>query len=132
VTAFSTGNYNAVHVLAHAMHNLITDHCPGATGSAARHCLKVNDLYSYIINVTIPGEEGDDIRFDAEGNVLSSYYVIKQFRQDPATGNYVIINVGKWFRLNTSLSMDQSALSFRNYDVVAAASRSSGSNASQV
>jgi hypothetical protein len=115
-TGYSTSNYDAIRVFAQAMHNLMADHCPNATGTDARECVGNNNLYSYIINVSVPAGDGD-IKFDEQGNVITSYYVVKQYRQDAVSGEYVTVNVGKWFHVNTSLVIDHSLISWTNFDV---------------
>lgn len=47
---------DTVYTYAHAIQNLINDHCPGATGKAARECIKGNILLDYLMNTSFNGK----------------------------------------------------------------------------
>ena len=105
-------NYDAFITFAQAMHNLRTLNCPTATGQLVRQCLTQNDLYSFIMNVTANGT-GDVIKFDGQANVLTSYYVINQYRR---RGNKdQTIQIGKWFRQNASLIINMSLIDWNRF-----------------
>ncbi|XP_055867740.1 metabotropic glutamate receptor 4-like [Biomphalaria glabrata] len=67
---------DTVYVYGHAMHNLIADKCPQATGEEASECIKKTGLLDYLRNVSFEGSSGY-IQFDDNYN-LKGYYEVRQ------------------------------------------------------
>ena len=112
---FSTKYYDCVMVYAKALHNLLVTLCPSATGATLRKCIYDNNLYDFIKNRTFQSSHGP-ISFDELGNSLTSYYVIKHFRQRPNTSFYESVEVGKWFRQNSSLTINISQINWTKFN----------------
>ena len=94
---------DAVYAFAHALTNLLRDHCPGQVGlcqevvNSRSGGLAVNGemLLEYLHNVSFgPGASGNEISFDASGDETGIFYVrnLKLFEN----GRYVFDEVGIW------------------------------------
>ncbi|CAG5115821.1 unnamed protein product [Candidula unifasciata] len=87
---FADGNSNvldAVYSFGHAINKLLMDHCPNAKGQQARHCLKGEILFRYLLNVSFEGFTGL-VRFDEYGDGMSKYRINQVFPQKSADGNF--------------------------------------------
>ncbi|MGH0153801.1 UNVERIFIED_CONTAM: hypothetical protein FKN15_025093 [Acipenser sinensis] len=93
---------DAVYAMAHALHNMHLDLCPGATGICEKmDPVEGRQLLSYIRAVTFNGSSGTTVMFNENGDAPGRYDIFQyQFSNTSAPGYRVI---GQWtnhLRLN--------------------------------
>ncbi|XP_058873150.1 metabotropic glutamate receptor 6-like isoform X4 [Acipenser ruthenus] len=93
---------DAVYAMAHALHNMHLDLCPGATGICEKmDPVEGRQLLSYIRAVTFNGSSGTAVMFNENGDAPGRYDIFQyQFSNTSAPGYRVI---GQWtnhLRLN--------------------------------
>jgi ABC-type branched-subunit amino acid transport system substrate-binding protein len=106
--------YDAVHVLADALHRLISDNCPEAfqNKSVLRHCIQGPMMLKYIHNTSMDGIIGK-IVFDSDGNMLENL-LIKQYQK--VNSQYVTTIVGTWNAINAKLNVSKELFKFSNFE----------------
>ena len=112
---------DAVLVLAHALHNLIADKCPGASGVDVRACVTGDTYMRYLLDVSLAGNIGN-ISFDANGDVLGHYEILN-FRHAPSGVGYVASHVGQWDVHTGQLELNDSAVTWGDHAIAAPVSR---------
>ncbi|GFS13368.1 metabotropic glutamate receptor-like [Elysia marginata] len=81
VSASTSLTVDAVWTFARAADRLISEHCPGATGQAARECIHGDILLDYVKRQAFNGSSGV-VKFDALGDARGRY-LIKQIVMGP-------------------------------------------------
>jgi hypothetical protein len=106
--------YDAVHVLADALHRLISENCPEAfqNKSLLSHCVQGPMMLKYVQNASMDGIIGK-IVFDSDGNMLENL-LIKQYQK--VNSQYVTTIVGTWNAINAQLNVTKERFIFSNFE----------------
>ncbi|XP_059142038.1 metabotropic glutamate receptor-like [Physella acuta] len=92
---FTTLQMDSVLALAHGAHKLISDLCPGVTGTKARACVKREILIRYLKNLSFTGYSGR-IQFDNNGDSVGRY-VIQQITDHAVEDELIKVQSQKEF-----------------------------------
>jgi Receptor family ligand binding region len=106
--------YDAVFVLANAVHRLVIDLCPSAfeQKSILHDCIRGDILLRYLQNTSVDGVNGR-IQFDSNGNIQENL-TINQFQR--TTSGYTSVLVGHWNPSDRKVLLDTSKLSWKAFN----------------
>ncbi|CAK6961913.1 metabotropic glutamate receptor 1 [Scomber scombrus] len=86
---------NAVYAMAHGLHDMHKEMCPGQTGlCGAMDPIDGSKLLDYLLKTSFGGVSGEDIYFDENGDTPGRYDIMNL--QSVGDSRYDYINVGSW------------------------------------
>lgn len=104
---------DAVYAMAHAVHNIMNDHCPGKSFAECDYIqpapLGLN-LLRYIRNVSFIGPQNTHIQLNDDGDAYGFYNIYQYQRKD---GKYDYVEVGTW---KTTLNISENMLHYEGLD----------------
>lgn len=104
---------DAVYAMAHAVHNIMNDYCPGKSFNdcdALQPAPLGDSLLRYIRNVSFIGPQNTHIQFNDDGDA-PGFYNIYQYQYNDGKFDYV--EVGTW---KTTLNMNRTLLRFEGHE----------------
>ncbi|CAG03586.1 unnamed protein product, partial [Tetraodon nigroviridis] len=109
---------NAIYAMAHGLHDMHEELCPGQTGlCAAMEPIDGSKLLDYLLKTSFTGVSGEEIYFDENGDTPGRYDIMNlQSVGDMGEGRYDYINVGSWHE--GILAIDDNKLWLNTSDVV--------------
>ncbi|AWP20069.1 putative metabotropic glutamate receptor 1 [Scophthalmus maximus] len=106
---------NAVYAMAHGLHDMHQELCPGQTGLCeAMDPIDGSKLLDYLLKTSFGGVSGEDIYFDENGDTPGRYDIMNL--QGVGEDRFDYINVGSWHE--GILSIDDSKLWLNSSDMV--------------
>lgn len=108
---------DAVYTFAHALHKLLSDLCPTATGAVARRCVQGDVLLGYLRNVSFEGHNGH-IQFDEFGDRRGKYEIreiVRDYKNVPTVNRSSFIT--KEARTVAVYDVDTNHLNFTEFKI---------------
>uniref|UniRef100_A0A667YZ07 Metabotropic glutamate receptor 1 n=1 Tax=Myripristis murdjan TaxID=586833 RepID=A0A667YZ07_9TELE len=106
---------NAIYAMAHGLHDMHTELCPGQTGLCeAMDPIDGSKLLDYLLKTSFRGVSGEEVYFDENGDTPGRYDIMNL--QSVGDGHYDYINVGSWHE--GILNIDDNKLWMNNSEVV--------------
>ncbi|XP_056150127.1 metabotropic glutamate receptor 1 [Lampris incognitus] len=106
---------NAIYAMAHGLHDMHTELCPGQTGLCkAMDPIDGSKLLDYLLKTSFRGVSGEEVYFDENGDTPGRYDIMNL--QNVGGSHYDYILVGSWHE--GILSMDDSKLWLNSSDMV--------------
>uniref|UniRef100_A0A2C9KFI2 G-protein coupled receptors family 3 profile domain-containing protein n=1 Tax=Biomphalaria glabrata TaxID=6526 RepID=A0A2C9KFI2_BIOGL len=107
---------NAVLTMAHALHSMHRDLCPGHTGLCpAMEPINGSLYWQYLLNVSFLGYNQEEIRFTAQGDPPGRYAIVNFQKVVKEDGNisYEYVPIGDW--KNETLTINESRIQWPAY-----------------